>query len=98
MTAIGTNNLVRLHSKGVYHRNRVIHAIPIRIQRQRRVNRPQPRILLQEPAHRRVVPARADFLQPARQRLVPIAPQAVPVVGLTRTCYRVAKRIGNRRR
>ena len=36
--------------------------------------------------------------QPARQRLVAIAPRAVPVVGLPRACYRVAKGIGDWRR
>jgi hypothetical protein len=76
----------------------VIHAIPVGIQREWRVDRPQPRILLQESTHCRVVPAHAHLLQPARQRLVAVAPRAVPVVGRTRACYRVAKRIGDWRR
>jgi hypothetical protein len=76
----------------------VIHAIPVGIQREWRIDRPQPRVLLQKSAHRRVVPAHADLLQPARQRLVAVAPRAVPVVGRTRACNRVAKGIGDWRR
>jgi hypothetical protein len=41
----------------IHQLQRVIHTIPIPIQREWRINLPQPRVLLQEPAHRRVIPA-----------------------------------------
>ena len=91
-------NPLQLQPTRIHRIHGVIHAIPIRIQRQRRVDRPQPRVLLQEPAYCRIVPAHADFLQPARQRLVAVAPRAVPVVGLPIASHQVAKRIRYRRR
>ncbi len=82
----------------IHRIHRIIHTVPVRIQREWFVYVSQPRVLLQEPPHRRVVPTHTHLLQPARQRLVAIAPRAVPVVGRTRACYRVAKRIRYRRR
>ncbi len=82
----------------IHQLQRVILAIPIPIQREWLINIPQPRVLLQESTHCRVVPAHADLLQPARERLVAVAPRAVPVGGLPCACNRVAERIRYRRR
>jgi len=85
-------------SVGIDQVDGVVGTVSVSIERQHLIKASQPRILLQEPADRRVIPPHAHLLQPARQRLVPIAPRAVPVVGLPRTRNRVAEGIRYRRR
>ena len=85
-------------SVGIDQVDGVVGTVSVSIERQHLIKASQPRILLQEPADRRVIPPHAHLLQPARQRFVPIAPRAVPVVGRTRTCNRVAERISQRSR
>jgi hypothetical protein len=85
-------------SVGIDQVDGVVGTVSVSIERQHLIKASQPRILLQEPADRRVIPPHAHLLQPARQRFVPIAPRAVPVVGRTRACNRVAERISQRSR
>ena len=90
--------LGRLFAVNINQLQRVVQTIPIPVQRQWLVRRAQPRILLQKPPNRGVVPAHADLLQPARVRLVSITPRAVPRIDIRAAAHEVAKGVKHRRR